>query len=117
MRNVKHFLCMALAIALVACAGLGIPDTDTFNKKAAVAITSVEAVRQTAFVMLTAGKISSMDAQNVQNQADNARAGIEIARQMSASTPDLPAANARLTVAITTLTALQQYLDTKGAPK
>lgn len=114
MKSFKEFVCMALATMLVACAGLGIPTPDTFNKKAAVAITSVAAVRESATTLLVAGKISTMDAKNVQAQADNAMAGITIARNMSASAPDLPAANVRLDVAIATLTALQTYLATKG---
>lgn len=113
--KIRFFICTLLATMLVACASLGVPTPDTFNKKLAVGISTVTEIRQTATTLLTAGKITVADATNIQTQADNASAGLTIARSLSGT--DLTAADAKLTASITVLTALQAYLALKGAPK
>lgn len=107
-------LIATLAVALlVGCAQMGMPAPQTFNQKVAVGITTVTQVRQTATVLLTAGKISVDDARNVQAQADNAMAGITIARNVGATDP--AAGQTKLTAALTILQALDAYLASKGA--
>lgn len=115
MKSIRLVLCMLLASALIACASLGVPTPDTFNKKLAVGISTVTELRSTATTLLVAGKITATDAQNIQTQADNAAAGITIARSLSGA--DLTAADAKLTASVTILTALQAYLAMKGTPK
>lgn len=106
-------LTMALVVAaLTACAALGLPTPDTFNQKAAVAISTVTEVRSQATTLLVAKKITVADAQNVQAQADTAMAGIAVARQVAAA--DMNAGNARLTAVVSVLTALQAYLAVHG---
>lgn len=112
MRMKAEMFLLAIAIMLLsACAQLGIPKPETFNERLAVGYSTVTAVRQTATTLLQAKKISADDAQNVQNQADNARAGLDIARTISKT--DLKAADAKLNAVHTALTALQSYLATK----
>ncbi len=102
---------LAVAVFLTACAGLGLPTPTTFNERLAAAYGTVTEVRSDATILLSAGKITPADAQNVQNQADNAKAALDLARTMSKG--DLPAANTRLTATIAALTALQAYLASR----
>ncbi len=108
----RNYLVLLLFAGLVACAQVGLPNADTFNQKLAVAYSAVTQVRTTATTLLQAKKISADDAQNVNNQADHARAGLDIARAVSKT--DLTAADAKLTAVHTVLTALSAYLATKG---
>lgn len=106
------FEAVAVMVLLVACTALGVPSPDTFNEKAAVALGTVTQVRATTLQLLQAKKITADDAQHVQSQADNARAGIDIARGLSKT--DLTAAGNKLAMATAVLTAAQAYLATKG---
>lgn len=98
----------ALALLITACSALGLAKPETFNEKAAVAISSVTAVRQTATALLTAEKITAADAQNIQDQANNARAGIQVAISINATDP--AAAENRITAVLVGLNALTAYL-------
>ena len=84
---------------------------ETFNQKLAVGYTTVTAVRETATKLVVAKKLNPDDAQNVQNQADTARAGLDVARDMFKATP--VAADNKLTSVTTALRALQTYLASK----
>lgn len=97
---------------VVGCAQLGLPTPETFNERLAAGYQAVTGARASALALLKSGQISAADAQNVQEQADNARAGLDIARATQAADPT--AANAKLTAVVTALTALQTYLRTKG---
>jgi hypothetical protein len=105
---------LALAAALlIGCTQMGMVTPQTFNQKVAAAITSVTSVRQTATVLLNAGKISVDDARNVQAQADSAMSAVAIARQIADKDP--AAGQTKLTAALTILQALDTYLATKGS--
>lgn len=97
---------------LASCATLGVQTPTTFNEKEAAAISSVTAIRNTALSLLQGGKIDAGDAQNIQNQANTAREAIVVADQLHAANPS--AGDDRLTAVITSLTALQSYLATRG---
>jgi hypothetical protein len=101
-----------LCIVLTACSALGIPSAENFSEKLAGGYVAVTGIRNTAANLLTAEKIDSADAQNIQNTSDNARAGLDIARTLQGSDPT--AAENRLTATLTVLTALEAYLATKG---
>lgn len=114
----KRLLTLAgllLVACLIGCAQLGATAPQTFNQRLASGIGSVTAVRQSATLLLNAGKISVDDAKNVQAQADNAMAGIAIARNVGAADP--VAGQTKLTAAITVLSALDAYLTSKAATK
>jgi hypothetical protein len=61
--------------------------------------------------LLQANKITPDDAQNVQNQADNARAGLDVARSLSKT--DLNSAEAKLEATKIVIKALSDYLAKK----
>lgn len=99
---------------LAACSYLGLPQASTFHQRAAVALGTVSAVRDSAAAMLGAGTLGVEDAENVQRQADLARESIDIARALHASDPG--AAESRLDVTIRSLQLLQAYLRSREAP-
>ena len=101
----KYLLVLLLTLA-AACAQLGLPTPQTFSERLAVGYVAVTAIRDSATKLLVAKKISADDAQNVQNQADNARAGLDIARKLA----DVDAANAKLASVQAALVGLQSYL-------
>lgn len=106
------FLAPAL---LPGCSTLGVPEPVTLNQRLAVALGSVTAVRDSALTLLKAGRISPQDAANVNAQADNARAAIDLARSVAATDPKL--AQDKLAQAVTVLRALETYLaQRKGSP-
>jgi len=99
---------------LPACAQLGLPTAQTFDQKLAVSYSTVTAARNSAVTLLSAGKITSDDAQNVQTQCDNIRSALDLAR-VAYKAGDTTTANTKLDTTITALTALQAYLTSKGA--
>lgn len=113
MRQLKTsagLLLFAFAL-LVGCAQLGVPTPDTVNQKIAVATVTVTSVRNTAATLVTAGKISPDDAENVQKQADTAREGLNVARTLGGKDP--LAADNKVEAVTVILKALQSYLLTK----
>lgn len=104
-------LLVALAL-LTACAQLGVPTAKNFGERLAVGYIAVAGVRDGATTLLQARKITADDAQNIQKQADTARAGLDIARNLRATNPG--AAEDRLSMTITALTALQTYLQARN---
>jgi uncharacterized cupredoxin-like copper-binding protein len=102
---------LALMVLMAGCAVFGISQPQTFEERAAAAYATNAAVRDTAATLLVSGKIDVGDAINIQAQADNARAGIDIARQIY--TVDIGSAETRLETAIVILTALDNYLRSK----
>lgn len=100
-----------LPLMLFACAQLGVPAADTFNKKALVAYSTVEGVAKTAASLRAAGKLSDSDRENVLTTGRAAVTGIELAKQMRPADPQ--AAEDKLTATITVLSALSAYLASK----
>ena len=103
---------LLLMLMIYACATIGEPTPQTFNERMAAGIATVSGIRSTATSLLKQGKISVEDASNVQAQADNARAGLDVARKVYATDPS--AGNARMTAAVTILNALQTYLNSRS---
>lgn len=102
-------------VALSACAVLGVPNPETFNQRAASTYTSISATRLTAAALVGGGVLSKADGANVQEQADAARGGVDLARQIHANAPQ--AGEDRLQLSIAILTAIQTYLDSKKVPQ
>lgn len=111
MKRQLQFFVLACMLILSACASLGVPTPDTFNKKLAVAVVTVTEVRNTGATLLSAGKITANDAANIQQQADTARDGLNVARSLSDK--DLAGADNKLIAATAILQALQTYLLTR----
>ena len=101
-------LYLAAAACLIALAGCASLQPKSFNEKLAVGISTVIAARTTATVLLSARKITADDAQNVQNAADNARAGLELARTIHATLPEQ--GNARLNAVLVGINGITTYL-------
>lgn len=108
----RHFLMLIAVCLLAACAEVGIQAPKTFNERLAVGYAAVTTVRDTATTLVTAGKISAAEAQDVQTKADHGRAALDIARATAKT--DLTSAETRLTATLQLLTALQSYLASKG---
>lgn len=106
---------MAIALVTLAllggCASLGVATPQTFNEKVAAALTTVTSTRTLSTTLLDASKITTQDAQNVQEQANNFRAAIDVARQIHDKTPD--AADQRLQAALVGLDSLIKYLEAR----
>lgn len=102
-----------LLLILQGCAILGVPAPQTMNERLSAAYISVTTVRQETLSLLQAGKITATDAKNIETEADNARAGIDIAKQLDLTNP--AQASDRLTAAISVLQALETYLTQKGS--
>lgn len=111
MKTSPHPLAFLAVVLLAGCAALGLSTPQTFNQKLLGGYSTVTEVRSDATVLVGAGKLSPDDAQNVQDQATNLRAGLDVARTVSKTDPT--AAVGKLTATITALTALQAYLATK----
>lgn len=92
-----------------ACQMLGAPVPQSFSERVAVAYASVTGVRQTAASLVRADMISPDDAQNIQNQADTARQGIDVARRLHEQGASV-AAEDRLAAMVVILQELNSYL-------
>jgi len=101
-----------LLYLITGCQYLGVPTAKTFNEKWIAAQTADTTVLQTDLALLQAGKISQDDAANIEAQADNVKAGLDIARNLYAN--DQQAGQTKLDSVVLALQALQQYLATKG---
>lgn len=107
-------LLATIAITVLAgCSLLGVPVPQTMNERVSAAYISVTTVRQETLSLLQAGKITAADAKNIETQADNARSGIDIAKQLDLTNP--AQASDRLTAALSVLQALETYLTQKGS--
>lgn len=98
-------------VLVAACAQLGLLVPQSFEEKLTAGVASVEAARNTTTALLDARKITSDDAQHIQDQLRNARAGLDVARAMGRT--DQTAADAKLTAIQAGLKALQAYLASK----
>jgi hypothetical protein len=103
-----------LLLVLSSCSLLGVATPQTFNERLGAGYSTVTASRDATATLLSSGKLSASDAQNVQDQLNTARTGLDLARQVHATNP--PAGDAKLDAVVTGLTALQAYLQsrTKG---
>lgn len=101
-----------LAVALAACAQLGLAPADTFNKRVAVAVTTVQTVSDAATASLQAGKLSLSDAKNVATTSRQALQAIDVATTLHAT--NAQAGEDKLAATLAILTALQSYLATQG---
>lgn len=107
----RKYAFLPFLLLLFGCATLGVPDADTFNKKALAAYSTVEAARNTTNTLAAAGKLSKPEATNAQAKCDNAKEAITIARSLYVSNPQQ--ATDKLTAAIALLQALNNYLVSK----
>jgi hypothetical protein len=67
---------LPLIILLAACQVLGVPPADTFNKKAAAAVVSVNTASQATLTLLQARKISPDESDRYIDRSEEAQRGI-----------------------------------------
>lgn len=112
MKMIRYHLAGLALLLLAGCAQLGIPAPDSFNDRLALAYVTVAEVRSTTATLLTAKKISAEEAERVQESANVARQGLDVARVISKT--DMTAAEGRVTAIRTTLQALTAYLASRN---
>lgn len=116
---------LVLALLLSGCASLGLQPADTFNQKLAYSYGQVTAARKGALSVVNAScptpgtygtdpcKAAIADAKHIQDMADEARKGLDLAKGYAAA-GNLQQANVQLQLESVALTALQTYLLAKG---
>lgn len=112
LRQLSLIALTSVAVFVGGCSSLGLPTAKTFNERLAVGYGTVTAVRNTAATMLVAREITPQDARQVQQHADMARSGLNVAADLQLT--DVPAAEQRLSTSLQILKGLQDYLATKG---
>lgn len=96
---------------LVGCAALGVPAADTFNKKAAGAVQTVNAASQLTLTLLQARKITPDENDAYIARAEQAQHAINLTRQLHVTDPT--GAADRLTQIIAGLAILQTELENR----
>jgi hypothetical protein len=89
-----------LLILLCACASLGIPPADTFNKKAAAAVASVNTASQSALTLLQVRKITPDKYDEYADRAEDAQGAIDAARALRSTDPDGAVNKLNLTIQV-----------------
>lgn len=111
MKPQRYFLFFTLLV-IAGCASL--EPAQSFSQKFAYAIGVHTAILQATTSAVEAGTIHSSDAQSILVQADQAKTVLDVANAAYAA-GDEAGANSKLAIALTSLTALQEYLRTHGA--
>jgi hypothetical protein len=115
MRNVHSFAAVTTAylvfLMFAGCAALGVPAADTFNKKAAGAVTSVNAGSQTVLTLLQAHKVTPDEADRYTAALDETQKAIDGVRVLYKTDPT--AAENRLQTIITALNILLAELEAR----
>lgn len=104
---------MLAVMLLSACASMGLSTPQGFDQQLAQAYGVHTAVLQATTTAVTVGSLSSAEATQVKTQADSARAFLDAARTAEQA-GNTTAANSDLQLAVSALTALQTYLNSKG---
>jgi hypothetical protein len=105
------FLLVCVATLLGACAQLGVPAADTFNKKLIAGYTTVETISVSTATLFTAGKITREQKDNAVIGLRAALTGLDSAAALAKT--DVAGADTNLTKIVTGLTALQALLATQ----
>jgi len=108
MKALKLSLLTVLISLMVACSTLGVPSPTTFNSKVEVGYVTAETLANTTTVLYNGGKLSKADAQNILDQVVNVKAGLDIARSVHDTSPEL--GDSKLAAALVALRALQTYI-------
>ena len=111
LKILRNFLLLWGLVLLQACASLGTPPIDTFNKRVVVAYTTVQTVAESATVLQRAGKLNHEENLKVRYGLQDAMAGVKAAESLSKT--DLGGAQTRLTTTIQLLTVLQSFVAAK----
>ena len=111
LKILRNFLLLGGMVLLQACATLGTPPVDTFNKKVAAAYTTIQAVAETATTLQRAQKLSPADVSKIHHSLHESLDGVAAAESLAKT--DLGGAQTRLTATIQVLTVLQAFVADK----
>jgi hypothetical protein len=111
--HARPFAYLAL-VFLTACASLGIAPAQTFNQKLAYSYGVHTAVLQATTQAVQTGALSSADASQILNMADQSKVLLDAATSLSAA-GDTTGATNKLALASAALTALQTFLNAHGS--
>lgn len=100
-----------LLLILSACASLGVPPADTFNKQAAAAVSSVNAASQLSLTLLQARKITPDESDAYIARAEDAQEAIDLTRSIRSTDP--AGAQDRLDAIIRSLQILTMELEAR----
>lgn len=100
-----------LLLILTACASLGVPPADTFNKQAAAAVSSVNAASQLSLTLLQARKITPDESDAFVGRAEDAQEAIDLTRSIRSTDP--AGAQDRLDAIIRSLQILTAELEAR----
>ena len=103
-------LIYAACLCLTACSALGLSSPTSFDQRLASAYGIHTAVVQATTTALQNNSISVADATTVQGMEKNARTLLDSAKAIEQTDPQ--GAQTNLTLALSALTALQQYVNT-----
>ncbi len=108
-KYVSRLAVMVAVACLAACSVFGTPPADTFNKKWAEAQQTDTAVLANALTLAQHGAITPDQLRKVEQQTDNAKAGLDLARELRKE--NSAAADDRLSQIIVLLNSLQTALE------
>jgi hypothetical protein len=108
---VRKLAIIPLLLILTACASLGVPPADTFNKQAAAAVSSVNAASQLSLTLLQARKITPDESDAYTARAEDAQEAIDLTRSIRSTDP--AGAQDRLDAIIRTLQILTVELEAR----
>ena len=104
---------VSIVLLFFGCTALGLAPAKSFDQQLAYGYSTVASIRQSAANALTTGVIKVEDAEQVQKLADQARAGLDVARGASFK-GDMTTAVGQLQLANNVLTQLAVFLQSKG---
>lgn len=107
----KLAIIFPLLFLLTACASLGIPPADTFNKQAAAAVASVNTASQLSLTLLQARKITPDESDAFVGRAEDAQEAIDLTRSIRSTDP--AGAQDRLDAIIRSLQILTAELEAR----
>ena len=109
----RVFKYMFVVFLLAACAQLGLQTADTFDKKLAYAYGTHTAVQNATSNRINQHQLTAADGEAVLKLADDSRILLDAAK----ATGDPTEAASKLALAMSVLTQLQAYLDTRQGVK
>jgi hypothetical protein len=108
----KALILLAVVLVLVACASLGLAPAQTLDQKIAYGYAGVTTALNTIATATTAGQLTSAQATNANGMALQVKGILDTARALE--TTNATSAQNDLTLALSSLTAVQQYLTSAG---
>lgn len=107
----RKLFVLPFIMILAACAALGVPPANTFNKRVIVANSMIESTAKTVETLYSAGKINQAEAHNAHDHLIEAANGISLATSIART--NVGDANTRLDTIVIGLETLNAFLRSK----